>query len=372
MLRIGAPAAVAQGARAADGPPEGLPAGIGATRRGDGWKFTAAASGMTLYTYDRDEGAAGSSACVAECAELWPPMLAATDTRASGAWSLIARPDGARQWAFRGKPLYRYASDAFAGATFGDGVDTVWRIAFRPMSTPRELGIGASTLGAVLTDAQRRTVYTSSRDQPGREPACQDACLRSWKPIVAPALANGFADFGVVVRADGLRQWAYKGQPLYRNAASDVAPGELLGHGVNSFSAVVLEPMPPRPSWITVQPSDAGELLADDKGLTLYTHGDNARGRRRYMGQVMCPDGACIDPEWQPVMAAPDAKPIGSWAIVEVRGGGRQWAYKGQKLYTHALDKRPGEFKGIRFGGDRSWSAIMRDGQPMQGVSVGG
>ena len=55
-----------------------------------------------------------------------------------------------------------------------------------------------------------------------------------------------------------------------------------------------------------------------------------------------------------------------------MQDGKLQWTYKGNKLYTNVLDTRPGDFKGIRFGGDRSWSAIMRDGEPMQGVSVGG
>jgi predicted lipoprotein with Yx(FWY)xxD motif len=63
---------------------------------------------------------------------------------------------------------------------------------------------------------------------------------------------------------------------------------------------------------------------------------------------------------------------VGSWGITQLQDGKLQWTYKGNKLYTNALDTRPGDFKGIRFGGDRSWSAIMRDGEPMQGVSVGG
>ena len=54
------------------------------------------------------------------------------------------------------------------------------------------------------------------------------------------------------------------------------------------------------------------------------------------------------------------------------KDGTRQWAYRGSKLFTNNRDTRPGDFLGIRFGGDRSWAAIMRSGLPMQGVSVGG
>jgi predicted lipoprotein with Yx(FWY)xxD motif len=369
-LALAAAATIAQAA--APAPPEGLPEGITARARADGWML-ADERGMTLYTYDRDEATPGGSSCLDECAESWPPMLAAPGAQPRGAWSLVTRADGAKQWAFRGRPLYRYASDGFAGSVFGDGVDTVWHIAFRQIATPREVRIGATTLGEVLTDTRGRTLYVSQKDKPGKPPSCTRDCLRTWEPVVAPALANAFDDWSVVVRDDGLRQWAWKGQALYRRPGKDVAPGEISGHGVDGFGAVVLEPVPPLPPWATIQPSDAGELIANEQGITVYTHGLNARGRRRLvLGQRMCGDLPCIDPDWVPFIAAADAKPIGSWALVDLPDGRRQWAYKGQKLYTNKLDKKPGEFKGIRFGGDRSWSAIMRDGQPMQGVSVGG
>ncbi|NBW88968.1 MAG: HD domain-containing protein [Gammaproteobacteria bacterium] len=116
----------------------------------------------------------------------------------------------------------------------------------------------------------------------------------------------------------------------------------------------------------------AGELIADQRGLTVYAHGVNARGQRAYRGAVTCPDGVCIDAQWRPFIAAAGARAVGSWGLAKLQDGRLQWTYKGQKLYTNALDQKPGEFKGIRFGGDRSWSAIMRSGEPMQGVSVGG
>jgi hypothetical protein len=42
------------------------------------------------------------------------------------------------------------------------------------------------------------------------------------------------------------------------------------------------------------------------------------------------------------------------------------------RLFTNDLDERPGDFWGIRFGGDRWWQTIMRSGLPMQGTDVGG
>ena len=371
LIALSAAAARADSAQAA--PPEGLQSGITARERADGWML-ADERGMTLYTFDRDEATPGKSSCDAECATSWPPILAPADAQPRGAWSLVARADGSRQWAFRGRPLYRYLGDEFAGSVFGDGVDTVWHIAFRPISTPREIRIGPTTLGHVLTDARGQTLYVSSADRAGRAPDCNDDCLRIWQPVVAPALANAFGSWTIIVRKDGLRQWAWKGRALYRKPGTDVVAGEVSGHGVGGWGAVILEPVPPLPSWTTIQPSDAGELIANAQGLTVYTHGLNARGRRRYQGQSPnCPDGECVDPEeWTAFIAAPDAKPVGSWALVELADGRKQWSYKGQKLFTNKLDRKPGDFKGIRFGGDRSWSTIMRNGEPMQGVSVGG
>ena len=366
-----APAAAKAGAAKATSVVGALPAGVSTRQHGDGWSF-ADERGMTLYTTDRDEATPGESSCVDACATQWPPLQAPAGATPLPNWTLVERQDGSLQWAFRGRPVYRYAGDAFPGATFGDGVDTVWHVAFRPIPMPREAGLGKTLLGKVLTDARGLTLYTSDKDAAGREPACAGDCLRTWQPLAAPAMAQPFADWTPVVRGDGSRQWAYKGLPVYRYAAGDFAPGESTGHGVGGWSAVLLEPAPPLPPWATLQSSDAGELVANRDGRTVYAHGQNARGRRLNQVDAKCPDGVCIDAQWIPFIAEADAKPIGSWTLIDLPDGRRQWAYKGQKLYTNTLDQRPGEFKGIRFGGDRTWSAIMRNGEPMQGVSVGG
>jgi predicted lipoprotein with Yx(FWY)xxD motif len=346
---------------------DNLPAGIGGKQLGNGWQF-ADAKGMTLYTFDRDEGTPGKSGCNGECALAWPPVPAPVDAKPMADWSVITREDGSLQWAYKGMPLYRYAADAFAGSTFGEGVNGTWRIAFEPIPTPGEAKIGATILGQVLTDARGLTLYAFDKDQPGQKSGCAELCLKTWLPLTAPGLANAFGDWSLLVRDNGLRQWAYKGRPLYRHIA-DVAPGEISGSTIKGWQAVVLEPAPPLPPWATIQSSDAGELIANENGLTVYAHEFNPRNRRRASNCT----GDCIDGvDWKPFVAAADAKPTGSWALIDLPDGTKQWTYKGNKLYTNALDTKPGDFKGIRFGGDRSWAAIMRSGQPMQGVTVGG
>ena len=85
------------------------------------------AAGMTLYTFDKDS--AGRSVCNGDCAQKWPPLVAAADARAHGDYAVVTRDDGARQWAYKGRPLYTWFKDQKAGDTSGDGVNGVWHIA---------------------------------------------------------------------------------------------------------------------------------------------------------------------------------------------------------------------------------------------------
>ena len=100
------------------------PAKVADTSKG---KVLADQKGMTLYTFDRDT--AGASNCTDQCAQNWPPLAATADAKASGDWTVITRKDGAKQWAYKGKPLYTWAKDTKPGDVTGDGVNNVWRLA---------------------------------------------------------------------------------------------------------------------------------------------------------------------------------------------------------------------------------------------------
>ncbi len=86
------------------------------------------ASGMTLYTFDKDKAGSGKSVCNGQCAALWPPLVADKDAKASGPYSIIERDDGTKQWAYEGMPLYLFASDKQAGDRKGDNVKNVWHV----------------------------------------------------------------------------------------------------------------------------------------------------------------------------------------------------------------------------------------------------
>jgi predicted lipoprotein with Yx(FWY)xxD motif len=84
--------------------------------------------GRGVYTYDGDK-VANQSDCFAQCRLLLPPMYAEDEAMPKGSFTILVRKDdGKRQWAFKGKPLYRWVSDAKRGDAGGDGVAGVWRL----------------------------------------------------------------------------------------------------------------------------------------------------------------------------------------------------------------------------------------------------
>jgi predicted lipoprotein with Yx(FWY)xxD motif len=86
-------------------------------------------NGMTLYVFDQDAAGSGKSVCNGPCATNWPPLMADAYAKASGDFSVITRDDGAKQWAYKGKPLYYWAKDQKPGDKTGDGVNAVWHVA---------------------------------------------------------------------------------------------------------------------------------------------------------------------------------------------------------------------------------------------------
>jgi predicted lipoprotein with Yx(FWY)xxD motif len=85
-------------------------------------------NGMTLYTFDKDAAGSGKSVCNGPCAANWPPLAAAATDKGGGDFTIVTRDDGAKQWAYKGKPLYFWVKDAKPGDRTGDGFNGAWRI----------------------------------------------------------------------------------------------------------------------------------------------------------------------------------------------------------------------------------------------------
>ena len=105
------------------------------------------------------------------------------------------------------------------------------------------------------------------------------------------------------------------------------------------------------PAGVQARKLDNGTtVLADAKGMTLYTFAKDAAGKSA------CTGGCATN--WPPLAAAADAKPMGEWTVITRDDGSKQWAYKGQPLYTWVKDTKPGETTGDGVGGG-SWKIAV-------------
>ncbi len=70
------------------------------------WVYKSFPGLARLYVHDGDQSSV--SHCTEGCASAWPPLLATVEKVGEkvGDWIVIARDDGRRQWAYKGRPVY--------------------------------------------------------------------------------------------------------------------------------------------------------------------------------------------------------------------------------------------------------------------------
>jgi predicted lipoprotein with Yx(FWY)xxD motif len=94
-----------------------------------------------------------------------------------------------------------------------------------------------TSFGRILTDAQGKTLYFSGDDvQGGGASSCTDQCSTDWPVFSVDALRVSAplnpSDFGFITRADGTKQAAYRGRPLYYSSL-DTKPGDINGSAID-------------------------------------------------------------------------------------------------------------------------------------------
>ena len=339
------------------------------------WRRLGDAAGKPLYTSDADQP--GRSNCTAACVKEFEPFAAGAQAQAAGDFSIIARADGVKQWAYQGKALYRFTgkdpAGQPAGARFIAKEDPKWadpgsdiyspktgwrRAAFTPdqttvMPSTVELDDLAVAGGYAFVDAASgMTIYAAP-------PTHQ--LSKDWRPVRASALALPVGDFAVVTRSDDRsRQWAYKGEALY-TYAGDYARGEV--HGIfagdsNVHAALAYKNFTPTGIEVREYPG-RGPLMTDSAGMSLYyvsryqlqyggretreghsiTYNDaKAQGAAACLGECTA--------SWKPMLAAAKDQGWGFWEIVDRPDGTRQWAFKGSPVYTFIGDAKPGDLEG--------------------------
>jgi predicted lipoprotein with Yx(FWY)xxD motif len=196
---------------------------------------------LTLYSFDKDKP--DGSGCDLACMGTWMPVLAPGVAHAVADWTIAIRKDGTHQWAFKGKPVYRFAGDVRAGTTSGENAAKGWHavVLDRPPPDPTWVTIRESDTGEVLADKDGGTLYTfdsHALDNPNRIGRAKQALdyPEDWSPVLAPDDAKQIGSWSVI-NNDGKKQWAYKGLPLYTNKRD--RPGDLFGlRGDRRFHAI--------------------------------------------------------------------------------------------------------------------------------------
>lgn len=101
------------------------------------------------------------------------------------------------------------------------------------MSSPAKMEGGA------MVGPNGMTLYTFDKDAAGSgKSVCVDKCAVNWPPFMAAAGASASGDWSIVTRADGSKQWAYKGWPLYY-WVKDQKPGDKTGDDVGKVWHIV-------------------------------------------------------------------------------------------------------------------------------------
>jgi len=87
----------------------------------------------------------------------------------------------------------------------------------------------------MLTGSNGMTLYTFDKDAAGSgKSMCNGPCAANWPPLMATDADAASADYSIVTRDDGKKQWAFKGKPLYF-WSKDVKAGDKTGDGFNNL-----------------------------------------------------------------------------------------------------------------------------------------
>ncbi len=100
---------------------------------------------------------------------------------------------------------------------------------------------------------------------------------------------------------------------------------------------------------LKVQKTSTGNVLADSKGMTLYTFDKDTPGKSACTGDCAT--------YWPPVGASASDKPVGDLTVIKRDDGTMQWADHSKPLYTYVKDKAPGDVTGDKVNG--VWHVVM-------------
>jgi predicted lipoprotein with Yx(FWY)xxD motif len=315
------------------------------------------------------------------CTQEWPPVIAAPGAEPVGKFAIIEGPRGRQQWSYDGYPLYTSVRDqqpgdvlGSAGRQTGGGDGGVYRVAIRPKAgVPPAFGVFTVQLGRLIALANGYSIYTSDRDGVHKS-NCDATCQKTWRPVSAGVIAQANGDWTVFERAPGLKQWAYKGKPVYTHTRDD-KERSYQGGDVLGWHNVWMQLAPAAPSGFTVQDTHTGQVLASPNGKTIYLYSctDDAHdqmlcdhpGAPQAYRFAICGGGdpaRCVR-TFPYILAEANAKSTSrAWGIMSINpttgkeakagdaGALRVWTFRNRPVYNFAGDKQPGDVEGDAWG----------------------
>lgn len=205
----------------------------------------------------------------------------------------------------------------------------------------------------LYADSRGMSLYTSDAVNARGPAACSGECAAQWHAALAPRSSIAQGDWAVLARADGSRQWAFQGSPLYL-FGNDNTIGETAGDGAGGgvWHAAVLSPGAGMalPDGVRVRsiPDAGGAGLADPEGMTLYTSSGGAAP-----GAPLCTVPDCAR-HWIALEAPAIANAVGDFSARARPDGIAQWTYRGRALYAYDRDRNPGDVNGTSANADMS------------------
>jgi predicted lipoprotein with Yx(FWY)xxD motif len=327
------------------------------------------------------------------CTKVWPPVLASADSKPLGKWTVVDRPDGRKQWAYDNWPLYTSVLDKQPGDVLGgtslanDPEAGALRLPVGPEpNVPSQFSVKTTMRGRLIALKDGWSVYSYDRDSHNKS-NCSDACLDGRSPILAGSYVRPVGEWTTFERSPGIRQWAFKGMPVYRYL-NDPKEHSRDGSDFPGWHNVYTQLAPDPPKGFTTKDTLIGAVLGDAQGRTIYRYrctddaldqlacdfpeapqvyrfvvcgGGDVDQCLKAFPYVQAPVGAKTDNQvWSAMYINPKT---GKGARADEPGALYVWAFRGRPVYTFAGargygDKRPsdvlaqdwGEFNGQRNG----------------------
>jgi len=243
-----------------------------------------------------------------------------------------------------------------------------------PITVP-DVSLFATPLGDVMTGPSGRTLYVFAPDADGKA-NCTGNCAGTWPLFYqeTPTLGSNLraADFTTITRADGNKQTAYKGWPLYY-FVNDTKAGDIAGENVGNVWQVA------KPAY-TVQIASrqlvgndgknytfdqkegtgASLYLTDNMGRTLYAFAPDKKNKNTYTRADLSNNGVWPIFEVSSIADIPSSLNKADFSTTTAAGK-TQLTYKGWPLYYFGNDQgQRGSTKGVSVPRPGVWPVVNR------------